>query len=130
MMPIYFLVILVVLFVALLGRASPSARRNVNYIYGDANVGSIEIRVRESIPAQVTVTARGELEDACTEIDETTVQRTNHTFHVRIATRRPADEICAQVLAPFEKTIELDTAGLPRGVYMVEVNGVTDTFAL
>ncbi len=102
----------------------------MNYIYGDANVGSIEIRVRESIPAQVTVTARGELEDACTEIDATTVRRANHTFHVRIATRRPTDEICAQVLAPFEKTIELDTAGLPTGVYMVEVNGVTDTFAL
>jgi len=60
----------------------------------------------------------------------TTVRRANHTFHVRIATRRPTDEICAQVLAPFEKTIELDTTGLPTGVYMVEVNGVTDTFAL
>ena len=86
--------------------------------------------MRESLPARVTVTARGELQDACTEIDATTVRRTNHTFSVRITTRREADEICAQVLAPFEKMIELDTAGLPTGVYMVEVNGVTDTFAL
>jgi hypothetical protein len=102
----------------------------MNYIFGDATVKSIDIRVQESTPPRVTVTARGELSDACTEIDATTVRRTNHTFHVRIATRREADEICAQVLAPFEKTIKLDTAGLPSGVYMVEVNGVSDTFAL
>jgi len=130
MIQTHFLVILAVLLVAMAGCASAGGQRDVNYIYGDANVESIEIHVRESFPAQVTAIARGTLQDACTEIDETTVQRTDATFHVRITTRRPADESCIQILAPFEKTIELDTTGLPAGIYTVEVNGVRDTFEL
>jgi len=102
----------------------------MNYIYGDANVESIEIEVRDSFPVQVTVTARGSLLDACTEIDETTVQRTDDAFHVQITTRRQADQTCIQVLTPFEKTIDLETTGLPAGAYTVEVNDVSDTFTL
>jgi hypothetical protein len=102
----------------------------MNYIYGDANVESIEIEVRDSFPAQVTMTARGSLLDACTEIDETTVQRTDGAFHVQITTRCQADQTCLQVLTPFEKTIGLDTTGLPAGAYSVEVNDVSDMFTL
>jgi hypothetical protein len=47
-----------------------------------------------------------------------------------IQTARPADEVCAQVLEPFEQTVELDVEGLEPGQYTINVNGVTQDFEL
>jgi len=39
-------------------------------------------------------------------------------------------EVCIQVIAPFEETIPLEVYGLPAGTYTFEVNGVQGTFNL
>jgi inhibitor of cysteine peptidase len=99
---------------------------------GKAAVQSIEILIMESFPVQVTVLARGELPDACTEIGrvDQRVDPENDTLWVEITTVRPTDLACIQVLAPFEERIPLDVVGLPAGTYTVDVNGVTGTFTL
>jgi inhibitor of cysteine peptidase len=99
---------------------------------GKAPVQSIEILIMESFPVQVAVLARGELPDACTEIDQVDqrVDLEKHTLWVEITTVRPTDLACIQVLAPFEERIPLDVYGLPAGTYTVDVNGVTGTFNL
>jgi inhibitor of cysteine peptidase len=99
---------------------------------GEAPVKSIEILIMESFPVQVAVVARGELPDACTEVDQINqrVDLENDTLWVEITTVRPTDLACIQVLAPFEERIPLDVYGLPAGTYTVDVNGVTDTFTL
>jgi inhibitor of cysteine peptidase len=96
----------------------------------EAMVESIEILLLESFPIQVSVVARGNLPDSCTEISEITKERDGDTFRVTITTSRPADAMCAAVLVPFEEVISLDVLGLPAGVYTVNVNGVSDTFTL
>jgi inhibitor of cysteine peptidase len=97
-----------------------------------APVQSIEILIMESFPVQVAVLARGELPDACTEIDQVDrrLDPEKQTLWVEITTVRPADLACIQVLAPFEERIPLDVLGLPAGTYTVDVNGVTGTFTL
>ena len=95
-----------------------------------ANVNDIEIMLLESFPVQVNVVARGEHPDSCTEVDKITTRREGTTFFVTIATSRPADAICAQVITPFEEVIALDVVGLKAGVYTVDVNGARDTFEL
>jgi inhibitor of cysteine peptidase len=99
---------------------------------GKASVQSIEILIMESFPVQIAVLARGELPDACTEIDQVDqrVDPEAQALWVEITTVRPTDLACIQVLAPFEERIPLDVYGLPAGTYTVDVNGVTGTFTL
>ncbi len=97
---------------------------------GEAQVDSIEILVLESFPVQIHVVARGNLPDGCTKIDEIVRRRSGNDFLITITTVRPADAICAQALVPFEEIVSLDVYGLKAGTYTVDVNGVTDVFAL
>ena len=96
---------------------------------GFAPVEEIEIVILESFPVQVQVIARGNLPDPCTEIFEVLQERKENTFFVAIKTYRPPG-FCIQVLAPFEEIIPLEVYGLPAGTYIVDVNGVQDTFDL
>ena len=80
--------------------------------------------------AQLTIT--GNLPDACAEIDNVvpTFSLDTNMFNVDIQTQRPEDELCAQVLTPFEHTMTLETADFAPGTYNVMVHGVTETFQL
>jgi inhibitor of cysteine peptidase len=99
-------------------------------IIKQARVNDIEIKLLESMPVQVLVTAYGDLPDGCTSIHETTSDQVDHTFNVTITTKRPADVMCTTALVPFEHNVSLDVVGLDAGTYMVNVNGITDTFTL
>jgi inhibitor of cysteine peptidase len=93
-------------------------------------IDSVEVLILESFPVQVTVHVKGNLADACTTVDEVTTTRDGNTFNIEISTKRPAEQMCAQVLTPFEENIPLDVKGLKKGTYTVNVNGVTETFEL
>ena len=99
-------------------------------IAGAASVESIELRMLESFPVQVSVTAIGYLPDPCTHISGTQQTMEGDTLYLKIMTSRQADVMCIQVVAPFEETYPLDVAGLPAGTYTVDVNGVTGTLTL
>jgi hypothetical protein len=80
--------------------------------------------------AQLTIS--GNMADACTEIAnvQPTFSLDTNTFNVDIQTQRPEDDLCAQVLTPFEHTMTLETADFAPGTYNVIVHGVTETFQL
>jgi inhibitor of cysteine peptidase len=101
-----------------------------DYIYGTANVESIQIMVLESFPAQIQVIAKGYLPDGCTEIDEIKKEREGNTFNISISTKRPKDAVCTQAIESFTETIPLEVQGLKAGNYTVNVNGVTGSFEL
>ena len=75
---------------------------------------------------QVFVVAKGYLPNPCTEIYQIIQEREGNTFFITIETYY-SQEVCIQVLAPFEETISLEVYGLPAGTYTVEVNGVQGT---
>ncbi|MCC4770540.1 hypothetical protein FXV91_10195 [Methanosarcina sp. DH2] len=100
------------------------------YIYGTANVESIDILTLESFPVQIHVIAEGYLPDGCTEIDEVNTEREGNVFNINITTKRPKDVMCTQAIEDFEKTIPLDVQDLKAGNYTVNVNGVTGSFEL
>jgi uncharacterized protein YkwD len=89
---------------------------------GLAVVDQVEVAVSGG---QTSVIARGELPDACTTIADSKVERKDKTFIVTLNTTRPADQVCALLVAPFEQRVALDTAGLAAGDYVVVVNGVS-----
>ena len=96
---------------------------------GLATAEEIDILTLESFPVQVFVIASGYLPNPCTEIYQISQQREGNTFLITIKTYC-SQEVCIQVIAPFEETIPLGVYGLPAGTYTVEVNGVQGTFIL
>ena len=100
------------------------------YIYGTANVETIQVLILESFPVQVKVVAQGYLPDSCTEINEIKTEKEENSFNINITTRRPKDAVCAQAIVPFNETISLDVRGLKAGNYSINVNGVKGSFEL
>ncbi|MDA0525025.1 protease inhibitor I42 family protein [Methanococcoides alaskense] len=103
---------------------------DMEYVVGTAIVDDVQIMVMESFPLQISVTVIGNLPDGCTTIDEENIEvvNTGNGFDIALKTKRPKDLACTQALVPFEVNIPLDVYGLEKGVYTVDVNGVTDTF--
>jgi inhibitor of cysteine peptidase len=110
----------------------PAGTPTVGMVEGQAMVESVEVRIPESMPVQVQVqvVVKGNLPDACTKIGDIAQVRDGDSFNITIASTRQADLICAQVITPFEETINLDVTGLKAGAYTVTVNGVTEMFEL
>lgn len=96
----------------------------------EAIVESVQVQILESYPVQVQVIIRGRLPDACTYIASVTQQREGATFRVRMITARNPNQLCAQVLTPFEQVVRLDVAGLSPGAYNVRVNDTISSFQL
>jgi len=88
-------------------------------VVGEATVESIEIAILESFPVRVHTALRGSVPDACAEVDTIEQHRDEDRFLLVVRTRRPADEVCAQVVMPFEATGTLAVLGLPAGPYTV-----------
>jgi putative hemolysin len=95
-------------------------------------IDSATVQMLESFPVQVQVLIKGTLADGCTVID--TVDRRfdpqEGIFWVEIDSTRTAGDDCIQAPVPFEEVVPLDVYGLPAGTYMVDINGVRETFGL
>jgi hypothetical protein len=52
------------------------------------------------------------------------------TFTIVIATTKPSDAVCAQVVEAFEQSVSLDVLGLPAGDYTVTAGSQSATFNL
>ena len=97
---------------------------------GEATVESIEIAILESFPVRVHAVLRGSVPDACTEIDTIEPQRDGNRLLSAVRTRRPVDEVCAQVITPFEATVELAVLRLPAGPYTAAAGEAVAGFEL
>ena len=97
---------------------------------GRAFIDELRLNFLESFPVQVRATVSGNLSDGCTAIASTSAQQAGSDFQIQIETSRDPELLCAQVLAPFEETIELDVSGLPAGTYTVTAGNQSENFTL
>lgn len=123
---------IVVIGIILLTKNKKSNPEDENMVIGEAVVEEIDVMKLESFPVQVNVLARGYTPDSCTTLGDVKQTYANNKFTVKIESKKPLDaENCAQMIMPFEKTISLSgVAGLPKGSYTIDVNGVTGGFML
>ncbi len=119
------LFILLLLLMAILLPSCSAVEPRINL----AEVTEIDILILESFPVQVHVVASGYLPNPCTQIYEIIQSREGNIFFVTIKTKSSLLP-CIQVLTPFEETVALDVYGLSAGTYIVNVNGIEDTFTL
>jgi hypothetical protein len=117
----------------------PTAEGDMGIAPGNGDMGSgettffvesIEVRLLESNPVQVQAVVRGQLADACTTIAGAIVEAQGQTFVITLQTNRPADQMCAQVLTPFEQVVPLDTLDSATGAYEVRAGDVVESFTL
>lgn len=99
------------------------------YIFGLADVSSVEVRRVDEYPTRLSAVVRGALRDTCTRIDSVRQEPVRgNKLVLTVTTERPVDQVCAQAVTPFEMTAPLMLEGLPLGEYAITVNGVSTTF--
>jgi inhibitor of cysteine peptidase len=103
---------------------SPTAAQEVALL----QVESVDLRVLESFPAQVTAVVHGVLPDACRSVDEVQQQRDGGAIELTITVRR-SSEVCVQALQPVEQSVRL-TGTFPPGDYVLRVNGLERRFSI
>ena len=97
---------------------------------GTLYIDGIDVLMLESFPVQITVVVRGNLADGCTQIGQITQMRDKDVFRIIITAVRPRDAMCTEALVPFQQSISLDVIGLPKGKYIIDINGSTAEFEL
>jgi uncharacterized protein (UPF0333 family) len=104
-------------------------------IFGDrtvtnpAPIDSLEIKTSEGFPVQETLIIKGTLPNGCVFVNEPVQFRDGNIFYVTVDTYTEG-EICTQAEVPYEKQVVLQTANLPAGAYVVNVNGTELSFEL
>ena len=107
----------------LLACESPTAAREADRL----TVESVEVRIMESLPVQVSASVRGYLRDGCETLGATTQSRSGSTITVAIATDRETDRSCIQVISPVQQDVRLE-GDFSAGTYLLRVNGLERTF--
>ena len=94
---------------------------------------SVEVIVKETLPAQVFLKVKGSFPDPCGKIDRINHRLKDNRFEVVITIGRTVSDlaVCAAVVTPFETVVPLPVYGLPAGTYTYIVNGkMTGSFEL
>ena len=93
------------------------------------NAWYLAIRVEQNDDGEYIVTVLGNYPDSCSRLGTPSVDIDGEVAIVTVASVKPADAMCAQMLTPFEQSFALDTAGMEAGTtYSLDVNGAVTTF--
>lgn len=102
------------------------------FLYREADVVTVDVRLTDTVPTRVDAIVRGTLCESCATLDEIRQEyvESTSTFVLTLTTRRPVDEPCIQDATAFEATVPLAIERLSAGVYTVVANGITASFRL
>jgi hypothetical protein len=88
---------------------------------GTVYLNKVDLLIRESFPPQISVVVQGDLPTPCNQLRvEVGQPSAENKIMVDVYSVVDPDEICTQVLEPFEESIDLGT--YPTGHYSVWVN--------
>lgn len=94
-----------------------------------AHVADVTVVSEATVPPAVSVILQGYKSLACVGLEAPAITRQGKTFHIVLAETALADNVrCITAIEPYEISVELDVAELPRGTYAVNANGVLSHF--
>jgi uncharacterized protein YcfL len=93
----------------------------------EGNLALVDSAAIEELNAHQYVVVKGNYPDACTKVSNVDQTVEGNTFTIDLYTDKPGDLVCAQMLSPFSVNILLETGGLVRGDYTVNVNNSAST---
>ena len=92
-----------------------------NLIRGNVYLNEASLVIRESFPPQISLTVQGDLPTPCNQLRaEIAGPDAENKIEVDLYSVSDPNKACAQVLEPFEESIDLGT--FPTGHYTVWVN--------
>ncbi len=100
---------------------------NSEWIYKLATVEDVQATISSSNPSEASVTVRGLLPDGATRINNVKVQRLPEGIFLTITTARPRKAMATMALVPFERTVQVDLKGLPKGESRITANDAPTT---
>lgn len=124
------LVVALALALGACARVGSSATPTLEPARPTRSVESVEVLFLGSFPVQVSAVVGGFPPDGCVAIDGVGQVRDGNSSLITLTTARPAEAVCSQSAAPYEKVVELDVASLPKGVYTVTPHGASANFEL
>jgi len=93
-----------------------------NLTRGNVFIKESGLLIRESFPSQITLSLSGDLPTPCHELRvEIKEPDSENKINVEVYSVVDPDQVCIQVLEPFQANIDLGT--FPSGHYAVWVNG-------
>lgn len=103
-----------------------------NMVIGQAHVEEIQVAKSDAFPVEVIITAKGTLADGCTTMGSIKQNYADGKFSVVIESKKPQNaKKCSTDPVPFNQDISLaGVAGLAKGTYTIDVNGVLGAFTL
>jgi hypothetical protein len=102
--------------------APPEADRSPAY------VNEVEIVLLDSHPVQVQAIIRGDLPTPCHQLDWEIAEPDNGRIEVDVYSTVDPEAVCAQVLEPFEDTI--DVGSFESGDYVLVIDGEEHPFTI
>ena len=122
------LFVMAVIFMAVIASAIGCRLEQTGFEIKLAPIHDVQISIAESFPEQIFVYIKGGLADSCTTFHELKTERFGKTVKIEVTTKRPRNAVCAQVYSFFEKNVNLGSDFVSGESYIVDVNGVTETF--
>jgi hypothetical protein len=103
-----------------------------NMVIGQAHVDEIQVMKSDAFPVEVTITAKGTLADDCTTMGDLKQNYADGKFTVVMETKKAQNaKKCSADPVPFNRDMVLaGVAGLAKGTYTIDVNGVQGAFTL
>ncbi|MBI3160427.1 MAG: hypothetical protein HYZ26_12590 [Chloroflexi bacterium] len=102
----------------------PIAPTEPGDVVGRVYLNSASLIVMESYPVQVNVLLQGDLPTPCHRFGYTLTELEDEPgFSLELYATAKADDVCVQMLQPFEESIRLPLEGKPDGAYKVYVDG-------
>lgn len=131
---LFYGLLLVMLFGCAPIMATPSpapASTNPAPIINMAVVQGVEVQFLEAEPLQANAIIRGQLPDGgCTTISSVNQARDGSAFNIQLMTTTDPLAICTLAATPFEQVVPLELSNLVPDTYMVNANGVVESFDL
>ena len=110
--------------------ASDTIADDPDAVVSTADIDSISITSVAASQQRLVLRFTGLRHDGATQIQKISQERVGNGIAVRVTTIRPKNSVARVALIPFERTVELDTTGMPKGEFVVSVNAVQTTAVL
>ena len=94
-----------------------------------APIDDVQVVIRESNPAQVSLRIKAGLPSGCAQRDSHSMVRSGDTFTVRVLNSMPTGDVaCTMIYGTYELSLDLGRDFRAGGTYTVNVNDKTATF--
>lgn len=110
------------------GDDEPAATAPTTGDRSPAYVNDVEIVLLESYPVQVRAIVQGDLPTPCHQLDWEVSDPEDDRIELEVYSTFDPEAVCAQVLEPFEETI--DVGSFETGEYVLVVNGEEHPFTI